>query len=363
MRIDDHIAAVNRTPVSWDDVREQRVLSQIQRERRGMVHIARRRHVLRWTAVAAAALTTLGIAVWVLFSVDKGPTSTQPEMATAPPRFDVPPAAAPIDPVPSERMTTATNGGVLGLGDAGRVVLFADAEVSVRNQSKTFVSIVHVGGKARYEITPNRHRRVEVTAAGVRIGVVGTVFTVTRENEVVTVEVSRGIVEVDDGDRALRLGKGEKIQLSTTASPSRKRAKTAAPSKRRRSGTRSASQETPDALFDAADKARAAGDFDKAAAKLTTLISRNVGANETASAYFTLGKVERRRGRLRQAAKAFDACADMTSPHALKEDAFAEAARAWSAAGDRIRAQKRTEAYLQRYPNGIHAKELADFRE
>ena len=81
-----------------------------------------------------------------------------------------------------------------------------------------------------------------------------------------------------------------------------------------------------------------------------------------AAALFTLGRVEAARGRW-QAAAAFDCSATARAGGPLADDALAEGAQAWHAAGvvDRARADAR--AYLAAHPGGLHAPAMRRLAE
>jgi TolA-binding protein len=76
------------------------------------------------------------------------------------------------------------------------------------------------------------------------------------------------------------------------------------------------------------------------------------------SASFQLGKVQRGRGLHAAAAQAFASCVRRAPKGALAEDARAEAAASFSAAGQDDKARKAAEAYLAQYPAGTHAERM-----
>ena len=76
------------------------------------------------------------------------------------------------------------------------------------------------------------------------------------------------------------------------------------------------------------------------------------------SAQFTLGKVERARGRHAAAAQAFYRCVKQAPNPSMGEDALAEAALSWHAAGNSEKAEAVAHIYLDRYPKGMYVVKI-----
>ena len=77
-----------------------------------------------------------------------------------------------------------------------------------------------------------------------------------------------------------------------------------------------------------------------------------------ARALFTLGRVERSRGRHAAAAEAFARCYKVAPHGSLAEDAVAEEAASWKSAGDNARAKMAAKRYLDLHPAGAHAARM-----
>lgn len=76
------------------------------------------------------------------------------------------------------------------------------------------------------------------------------------------------------------------------------------------------------------------------------------------AAHFTLGRAEQGAARQALAAQAFERCFELEPDGSIAEDAIAEAAFAWSRAGDAGKAAKVAARALEVFPNGLHAARL-----
>jgi transmembrane sensor len=129
--------------------------------------------------------------------------------------------------------------------------------------------------------------------------------------------------------------------------------------------TRGRPPETPraarpgiDALLAEADAARAEGRLDDASRALASIAAEFPRDDRAPSALFTLGRIERRRGRPLDAAEAFSRCAELAPRGPLAEDALAEAARAYADGGNAARAQALAARYLATHPEGTYAARM-----
>ena len=331
-------------PVPWDELRERRVLGKVEAKLASRRAARRRRP---WI-IAAAAVLTAAVAVLAVLALPR--TSTAPEDAIA--IADAPPIT-PVVAIPDESALT--------LPDGSRAQMQTGARVDVDVQTDELVRLVQHAGVVRYEVTPNRERRFVVDADDVQVRVIGTVFTVALDEDVVRVAVERGKVEVAESDRVVQLGAGDALEIERAApvdepivldddvvvelEPEASKPRDKAPSK---------PVATARQLEERADAARVAGRSDEAAAALSELVKRYPRDPRAYSAYFTLGKVERSRGRHSAAAVAFTACHQRAPAGPLAEDARAEAAVSWLTAGRADRAAAAAQAYLDRYDSGAH---------
>jgi transmembrane sensor len=287
------------------------------------------------------------VAVLAVLVVDPASTPVDDAIAIA----DAP-ATSPVVAIPDESALT--------LPDGSQAQMHTGARVDVDVQTDELVRLVQYAGVVRYEVTPNRERRFVVHADDVQVRVIGTVFTVALDEHVVRVAVERGKVEVAESDRVVQLGAGDALEIDRAESidepivledpvvelePDASKPRDRGPAKPVASARE---------LEERADAARVAGRSGEAASALTELVKRYPKDPRAYSAYFTLGKVERSRGRHTAAAMAFTACHQRAPAGPLAEDARAEAAVAWLTAGQTDRAAAAAQAYLDRYASGAH---------
>lgn len=242
----------------------------------------------------------------------------------------------------------------LAFADGSRSLLSEQAMVQVLEDAAEHVSVRQSAGRVRYEVAPRHDRRFMVTARDVTVTVVGTIFDVIVDGAKVMVSVERGRVRVTHGAREVVLGPGEKVEIDSVSegvAPARTEAASekAAP----QASTGQAPSTTAAELLRRADQARAAGRFDEAIAALHRLIKDHPRDRRVMHALFSIGQIERQRGRHQAAAEAFERCGS-----ALQGDAIAEAAGSWSAAGRADRARAAAQRYLAAFPEGVHAERM-----
>lgn len=356
---DDRAQRLAEVPVPWDEVRQRRVLGRVEAAVQARA-VARTRG--RWVMGAAGAVAAAAAVVLALVLPgdprEREGALTVPALAGADPSAGLEPASAPTVASPSIPFAAWPE---LRLPDRSVAQLRHGARVDVDVQQPELVRLVQHGGEVRYEVAPDRARTFVVEAAGVEVRVVGTIFTVALSDDPprVAVEVERGLVEVDNGERVAELGPGDRLSLETEpASEDEAEDEVvvldgAEPGPTHPRPTRAAAPSV-EALLAEADAARARGELSRAAAALSELVRRHGGDPQAYSAYFQLGKVERARGRHAAAAAAFAKCWKRSPKGALAEDARAEAAVSWHAAGRDAEARRAAEGYLARHPGGTH---------
>lgn len=312
---------------AWNDLREQRVLGRVHEEKRA--RLAHKSRPMVWLAAAAVLLAlVVGLATY---------------------RFRPGPApVAKIEATPK-----------MQLADGSEVALIKDAQVKLDEQGEEQVRLTQTGGEASYDVKPNPKRRFVVRAGDVTVRVLGTAFNVAMESGKVRVHVLRGRVEVEASGKLTELSIGETLEVpairpidptpSTTIAPTPVEKKIVGP--------------TVETLLAKADEARAAHRYDEAAAALRTMIASFPGDPRVASALFTLGRVERMRGRHAAAAEAFARCSKAAPHGALAEDALAEEASSWKSGGDAGRAKAAAQRYLKQHPAGPHAARMMPLLE
>jgi TolA-binding protein len=106
------------------------------------------------------------------------------------------------------------------------------------------------------------------------------------------------------------------------------------------------------------DAARQAGRLAEAAAILRAIIRDHKNDARLVTAWFLLGRIESTRGKFVLAARAFRTCQAQAPRGPLVEDALAEEAAAWAAAGDHEQARNLAQQYLNQHPSGTHLKRM-----
>jgi len=243
-------------------------------------------------------------------------------------------------------------------------------------------------GSARFSVTPNAQRSFRVLAGNVTVQVVGTIFSVAREEGRVRVAVERGRVRVEAPAGWRELGAGEtgvfeesevvaeaaRVEQAApvtapsaapitvaprAASPWRALAQdgdyAAAFAELEREGPK-AVRDVPEDLLLAADAARLGGRPDKAVPHLDRLVRRHARDARAPLAAFTLGRtLLEQLGRPREAAQSFATARRLDGSGAIAEDALAREVESWSRAGDTPLARERAREFLARYPQGRRA--------
>jgi len=367
---------------SWDELRERRVLGRVLTD----VRIAKRAQPTtraRWM-VAGAGLVAAAAAALVFWSAEPNVEGTARQSRTrlSAAAANVVPAVSPPHEAPANVGLLAPKAPVgtstLRFADGSVAQLWADAQVVSSAQSAEEVVIEQQAGRVRYEVPSDEQRRFVVHAKNVSITVLATVFEVEMRMTEIEVRVLAGQVQVAQGERSLSLNGGESVRL-TGPEETATEAKAAEPrdqSRRHRAGrvkpqdskvahrkVDAAPEEA--AALDAigmslreADQARRTGDLEGASRVLQALIAEHGGDPRASRASFTLGRVERSRGRHREAARAFEACLKSDPKGPLAEDALAEAAVAWSAAGDLPRSRALAHEYLTRFASSTHSARI-----
>ena len=309
----------------WDDLREQRVLRGAFDSRK---RTDRRRRMTAIGAVACTVMVSIALVVGIALRGSHEPTA----IASAP--------------------STAPSASVLSLSDGSRVSAQPDAQVLLEVDQPSEVRFAQNSGQVLYEVAPNPQRQFVVRVSNVQVRVKGTAFSVKVDPDSVLVHVDRGLVAVDDGSAVAELGAGEELRrVLRMESPAPVQSSSEADAGEPVRGTPVVSIE---AMLDRADRARAAGRLDEAAAALEGIIAKYPKDKRIGTVMFTLGRVERQRGNHAKAAAAFRAC----SHGGLAEDALAEEASSWLAAGQTGNARDAASRYLQRFPNGPHAARM-----
>jgi hypothetical protein len=348
------------SPVPWDDVRQRRVLGRVEAAVAARtVEGGRRRGAWIGAGVAAGLVAAAAVVLALVLPSGPGEAPIASTLASAELVEETEPTGTGADVEASPSIPFA-RWPELRLPDRSLASLRHGARVDVEVQRDDLVRLRQHGGEVRYQVEPDRARAFVVEAAGVEVRVVGTIFTIAISGDPprVAVEVERGLVEVDNGERVAELGPGDRLSLEGKPTSDGEREdevivlEQSEPEATHRPARPAAA--SVDALLIDADAARASGNLPRAAAALSELVRRYSDDPRAYGAYFQLGKVERARGHHAAAAAAFVKCWKRAPKGPLAEDARAEAAVSWHAAGRDEDARVAAEGYLARHPGGTH---------
>lgn len=366
------IEQARRAEPAWDEVRERRVLTRVHQANDALrAGRLRTRRGAMGAALAAVVLLGAFVTGRALWGGDAGSVV----------------AGAATDPDPAAGHLSLSDGSEIELTEGARVEVVLDAPEEVR--------LLQHAGSARYVVSHRAERRFVVGCEGVEVEVRGTRFWVHRragepaEAATVEVDVEEGRVEVRRGAERSLLSGGESLRvLGPIVEPA---AAEPVPSEHALeaggevSGRSAidpdpasvARPETPErprgaphptsrpeteldvaTLLTQAEEARRAGRLDDAVRALNQVLAQLGDDPRAATAYFTLGRVERGRHRHAAAAAAFEAAHQRDPDAVLAEDALAEATVSWSVAGRLERARSTGARYLARYPTGQYVERV-----
>jgi acyl-coenzyme A thioesterase PaaI-like protein len=283
------------------------------------------------------------------------------------------------EPSASGTGTGTGTSNTIALGDGSVVTVEAGAKLKVDRAEAAVVHLVLESGAIELEVThrEREQRSFVVTAGAYDVTVVGTHFRVERapNGGPLTVEVTRGLVRVDGPAGSRSVGAGERWttvspEASSEAPPAQANANAleeptpssapAAPSAAGLPNGSGAPLEGPRELLSRASDARAAGKYRDAARALDTIRRRYRGDPRAGLAAFELGRL--RLDTLGDPAGASEAFADAVAlaPEApFREDAEARRVEALEVAGNLAACARARDAYLARFPSGIHARRVS----
>jgi hypothetical protein len=280
--------------------------------------------------------------------------------------------SAPVAAAAGVTDVALVQGGDLTLADGSHVKLDQAARLKLARIEPALVRLLLEQGAADFEVAHNPNRSFVVAAAGYEVRVVGTRFRVERRGEQgLSVSVVQGRVEVrrEGQDQALQVldaGQSWSVALERVPAPPKPRAETAAlapmPSTAASEPSRPArAAPTAKQLFERAQTARAAGRLDEAKALLSSLRTTYPNDPRASLAAFELARIELdNKGDAKQAAKTLeDAIASAPAGAPYREDAEARRVEALEAAGDHAGCIAARNAYLARYPKGVHRAQVA----
>ncbi len=275
-----------------------------------------------------------------------------------------------LEPTPGPVASQATTPTKLTLPDGSRVVFDPGTELEVTEGTAERVRLDLTRGRATFTVTHDPERPFRVVLPTVELLVVGTRFVVTVEDgdarQHTALEVAEGIVEVRTlgaGELLSRVhaggrwsheeSRGTEPVVAPIASATAPNSALHPPG-----AVRSAVPTPPAAaaLFDAATRARRAGDYERAIAGYEELLARYPDDRHTALAALELGRLKRTRAEdPRGAAAALEQAAVNQE---LSDDALAQLVLSHDQAGDWERCRAAQRRYLAAHPDGVHVAEV-----
>mgnify|MGYP000527468173 CR=1 FL=1 len=381
----DYLDLRDAIDVPWDELRSERTLKKILEasvphgDEVEPVEAEEETSRRPWLMVAAAALVlgSAGITAAVLQQGDADETArpAAPQVVAQadealPPKVAVQPKVVPTtvpEPAPESLLDNPESGSLLAFADGAHARLGTDASVRVLSDSPREIRIGQEKGSVVYKVDPvaSKKRDVVVEVAHLYIMVQGSHFSASLTENKVAIEVDEGSVVVVDGEKQLELVEGDSLRLERqgrldeaeiNSKPGRKAKAVHASGKKA-----DASALTVDDLMKRADKARQAGDLATSAAALEQLVRGEAEGKAPPVTWMTLGRVERRRGNHQAAAQAFESYWKRYSGRPLAEDALHEAFVSWRAAGRSGEARRVAQEYLEAFPGGLHADQMATY--
>lgn len=202
---------------------------------------------------------------------------------------------------------------------------------------------------------------VTVAAGDVRITGRGTVFDVTvasasdSDNKVLVVVVSTGVVTVHrDGADTTRVAAGDAFSLTLVTDEEVVEVEDDGGIHASRPKTH---KESPDDMLARAQRLLGAGKTKQAMRVYETLVKRHASTTAGKTALVSLGRIELKQGRAKQALSHFDAYL-AKSAGALVEDARYNRVLALRKLGRTSQERRSIDAFLADYPKSIYAKRL-----
>lgn len=387
------LAERQRDPV--DDARMERIAARLEAAdyQRPTSRGAPLRLAIGAGAVAAICVAVYGVAVlWSSGSgddVDEGLSLDGPLTLAGGRAFGTLESSA--SQTPEQRRYELSDGSMIELGRETRLR-------ALENRSSAVV-IALERGQATFDINSAGERRWVIDAGVARVTVLGTRFRVVRTTNDVTVDVERGVVQVDNRELygGRRLIAGESLTVRSGDSSEESEVATspqvvsdacggdagafAGDALHRGERSRSRSWESlarqgefneafgllgaeglerevrrapsVDELYLLADVARRSGHPADAVAPLERIIAGFPTDRRAAVAAFTLGRIQLNTlGEPGRARWAFERAIELGVPPALTEDSLALLVEARARSGDSLGARTAARDYFRRFPNG-----------
>lgn len=295
------------------------------------------RPATRWVLLGLVAATFVLLAVWLRRS----------------------PVAVPMNAVASNAVERP---GTMTLPDGSQVLLLEGSDLRLDRADSTIVEVTLRSGEASFTVRHDPSRTFIVHVGAYDVVDVGTRFHVSRSVTSVSVAVDEGRVEVrDSGGNSVRsLGAGESwTSVTTSASATAETLTLDAAIEIAPAATHAtpSSVQAPSAkeLLESANDARLNGDVRTAAARYDLVRKRYRADPRAGLAAFELGRL--RLDSLSDASgavEAFDDAIALSPGSWFREYAEARRVEALDVSGERARCVTARDAYLARYPSGVH---------
>ena len=349
-------SAARYVPVDASDARLARVWGAVSERLEQRVKPARR---WVWVTAGAVALAAAGAGAFVLVSSERGPSPWE---------------GAAFETEHAPLTVALADGSTMRLDSSSRVEVAGSAERGVHLSLKR--------GRIECKVTHRRAPSFVVTADGVEVRVVGTRFSVesVREGDAsrVEVRVDEGAVEVRSSGRP---GEVQRVEAGRTWSqvtrtdpvakapaepepepapvaPSAEVAPPSAPAPDEPSAK--PATETARTLLEEANEYRRAGRVADAARAYETLLARHPKDGRAGLAAFELGRLRMDRlGDFAGAIQALERAMTLAPGSGFREDAMARLVTAYARSGNAARCSRARDAYLKRYPEGVHRNTVA----
>lgn len=242
-------------------------------------------------------------------------------------------------------------------------------QVCIDGEARIAAATTAGGGPAKVTLESGRvhvlseldGESVTVAAGDVRITGRGTVFDVTvasasdSDNKVLVVVVSTGVVTVHrDGADTTRIAAGDAFSLTLVTDEEVVDVEDDGGIHASRPKTH---KESPDEMLAKAQRLLGAGKTKQAMRVYETLVKRHASTTAGKTALVSLGRIELKQGRAKQALAHFDAYL-AKSAGALVEDARYNRVLALRKLGRTSQERRSIDAFLADYPKSIYAKRL-----
>jgi transmembrane sensor len=343
---------------TWTQERSQHLYRGLARRNRRQ--LARR--VGAWSAIGAVAC----VLAWQINPASsKGPAPVASKLRPIEPRAEeVAPQPRAAEHAPSLASQEAER--EIALADGSNARVRAASDLLVLRDEPAHIELSLERGSAEFDVVPNKQREFTVRAGPVRVAVLGTVFTVEREDDRVRVSVTRGKVRVSSAARIALVRAGDSKTFEARSARAARTAAREDPRATWRSLNKGGDYEgayrliaagaaVPDdaeALMDAADAARFS-DHPRAALGFLRKVTSNHQRSPAAPlAAFMSGQLLERMAEPLEAANAFRMARELAPTGSLAEDALAREVEAWSKAGRADEASRSVRRYEEQYPGG-----------